>query len=161
MATYDTTAFALPSLERREAGVIARVHSFAASDDLLETVNTVWRVFKLPKGAKIVPGTAYMWVTATEADSPAGLLDLELYDTVGTTAYKLIDGLALAAATAAAGGQTSTLGLGTGLGAHNVVTDDDQWVIRVLVQTAGDSTMVTTGVIGVSVLYTVDLEPGQ
>lgn len=159
MATLNAPSYNHPSLERREAGVVYRSASVTPTATQYETNDQVVNFFKLPKGAKIVPNSFFLKSAATEADTPACVFDLELYDTTGTTAYKLIDGLALSSGTVTAFGHTATLGSQTAY--IDVVTDDDYWVVRVWVDVPGDSTKVTTGALSCGIAYTLDLEPGQ
>lgn len=153
--TYTLPSFTQPSLERREAGVVHRSTKVNISASNF-VVNDVYKAFKLPKGAKVVGG--YLRDTAVELSPSATVLDLELYDVNGTTAYKIIDGMAISDTVPTQAWDTSAT---VGKGEHiNVVTDDADWIIRVLVET-GKAGAVTAGVLHIGVSYTLDLEAGQ
>lgn len=156
MANIDKSTYLNePAVARPQAGVHERATSLriAAGEDV--ATNKI-RIFRLPKGAKLLP---LGWYIETEdADSNATpTLDMDLIVVDGSTTYTIINAGTLFQSAGSAHDQTATVGQQTGW--VNAVIAGTSAYVALLVNTAA-ATLVSTADIIVTCKYTVDLESG-
>lgn len=156
MANIDKSTFLNePAVARPQAGVHERATSFrfAAGED---TATNRIRLFRLPKGAKLLPFGWY--IEAEDPDTNATpTLDMDLIVSDGTTTYVIINGGSTFQAAAVAHDQSATIGGLTGW--VNAVTSNPNFYVAILVNTAA-ATLSTTADIIVTCKYSCDLESG-
>jgi hypothetical protein len=148
MATTFTHAnFNDPAVARPQSGINIRTATVTFAAALV--ANDVFKLFKLPKGAKLVPGG---WSIENGADYDTSTnLTLSLQVTDGTTTKT-----PLAATTIGQGAAAVAVPASTDVGWIGFVTTSPDFYVRLLVA-AGPSTS-TSGTIKCTASYTTDLE---
>lgn len=152
--TNKSTFLNEPAVARPQAGVHQRTTSFRLTSDDNVAANTV-RIFRLPKGAKLLPG---WYIEAEDADTNATpTLDMDLVVTDGTTSYVIINGGTTFQSAAVAYDHSATIGQQTGW--VNAVLANANFYVGLLINTAS-ATLDTAADIVVGCKYTMDLESG-
>lgn len=117
--TYALPTFNDPAMARPQAGVHQRIVNFTPTTAV---VNDVYKVAKLPKGAKLAPG---WWLETPDMDSNATpTLVLSVAVTDGTTTKTPISVSTVGQAGGIVTDKTATYGLQTGWVNYKLLNDD-------------------------------------
>lgn len=155
--TYTATSYTTPALARPQSGKTTRWYSHPLGSSFTFVINDVIKVFKLPQGAKLLPGWG---IECDDLDAGATpTLTLSLAVTDGTTTKTIIDG----STAGQAGGITydSTSSVGQQADVMGFVTTNDDFYVYVLAKAAAAGACAASSKLKVWCSYTLDTEAGE
>lgn len=158
MATdYTATSYATPALARPQSGPTTRWFAHDIGSSFTFVINDKVKFFKLPAGAKIVPGWG---IEADDLDAGAtATLTLSLAITDGTTTKTIIDGSVAGQAGGVCYDHTATYGQQADV--MGFVTTNDDFYVYVLAKAAAAGAGAASSKLKVWCTYTLDTEAGE
>jgi hypothetical protein len=152
--TYEVNSWKNePAVARPQAGVHERYKTFTLTTGV---INDVYKIFRLPKGAKLLPLGWY--IESPDVDTNATpTVKFDLIVTDGTTTKTVIADTVVGQAGGTVFDQTATVGQQTGW--VNYVTTNGNFYVALKIDTA--SATHASGSVIVGCKYSIDLESGS
>ncbi len=153
--TYSNLpSFVDPSVQRPQAGEIVRHITIPAAKLPTGAVNDVYKIAKLPKGAKLVTGWMLEVPDIDTNATPTATLDVIVTD--GTTTKTVINATTAGQAGGINYDHTATFGVQTGVMGF-VTTNDDFYVA---LKFSAAAATYAAGIVKIQFRYSTDLEGG-